>query len=73
MMLNISALVSAILYSSAVLAQSSSTTSSAAAATHTISVGADGLNYSPNQITDVPVGDIIGKIYIYIRPQLRGD
>jgi hypothetical protein len=40
MMLKLVAFVSAILYSSAVLAQTSSTTSSAAAATHTVSVGA---------------------------------
>ncbi|KAG4440393.1 hypothetical protein IFR05_004133 [Cadophora sp. M221] len=38
--------------------QSSTTTSSAPAATHTISVGADGLNFSPNQVF-ANKGDII--------------
>ncbi|PQE27260.1 extracellular serine-rich protein [Rutstroemia sp. NJR-2017a WRK4] len=44
--------------SSSSSSSSSTTTSSAAAATKTVSVGADGLNYSPNKLT-ANVGDII--------------
>lgn len=51
--------VSALLFGSVVRSQSS-TTASAPGATHTVSVGgSDGLNFNPNQIKNVPVGDII--------------
>lgn len=36
------------------------TTATTAGATHTILVGAEGFKFSPNQYTNVPIGDIIG-------------
>jgi hypothetical protein len=60
MLLNIVAIFSTVLFSSAFADTNSSTTSTSSApvATHTVAVGADGFNYYPNQIT-ANVHDII--------------
>ncbi|KUJ11344.1 uncharacterized protein LY89DRAFT_689215 [Mollisia scopiformis] len=58
MLLNIVALISVSLFN-IVVAQTASSTTSAPAATHTVSVGADGLNFNPHEITGAAVGDII--------------
>lgn len=38
-------------------------TTTAPGATHTVEVGAEGFKFTPNQLTDVPVGDIIGACH----------
>ncbi|OIW34456.1 hypothetical protein CONLIGDRAFT_5741 [Coniochaeta ligniaria NRRL 30616] len=40
-------------------AKRATTTTAAAGATHTVLVGAEGFKFSPNQYTNVPIGDII--------------